>query len=136
MASREELLNSIQPGMRLDRNFFLKVYGYEISTPGFCNIAIKALEDAGCTKAADYYADTINAYQKSRENATKGIGKRLIEEIDRNYEKMCREAQGRGEEQRRQKEIQNLTRSELTELCQKLLQEGVITSPGQFVTMV
>lgn len=47
MASREELLQSIQPGMKLDKAFFLKIYGYELTWPGFAETAIKALEAAG-----------------------------------------------------------------------------------------
>ena len=35
MASREELLQSIQPGMRLDKDFFMRIYGYELTYPGF-----------------------------------------------------------------------------------------------------
>lgn len=35
MASRKELLATITPDMRLTRAFFLKVYGYELTWPGF-----------------------------------------------------------------------------------------------------
>ena len=59
MASREELLQSIRPGMKLNRAFFLKVYGYEITWPGFQDTAIKALEDAGCSKAREYYDSVV-----------------------------------------------------------------------------
>lgn len=47
MASRRELLESLKPGMHLDKNFFLKVYGYEISDPGFAENVIKRLEILG-----------------------------------------------------------------------------------------
>lgn len=54
--NKQQLLESIHPGMKLDKFFFLKVYGYEISFPGFADQAVKALEDAkailrkeGCT---------------------------------------------------------------------------------------
>lgn len=43
MASRRELLDSLKPGMHLDKNFFLKVYGYEITRPGFAEDVIKLL---------------------------------------------------------------------------------------------
>ena len=39
MASREELLASIRPGMELTKNFFLRIYGYELSFPGFAEVA-------------------------------------------------------------------------------------------------
>lgn len=37
MASRRELLDSLKPGMHLDKNFFLKIYGYDITRPGFAD---------------------------------------------------------------------------------------------------
>lgn len=39
MASREELLQSIGPDMRLDKWFFLRIYGYELTWPGFAEAA-------------------------------------------------------------------------------------------------
>ncbi|MEJ8760608.1 hypothetical protein [Enterocloster sp. HCN-30185] len=39
MASREELLQSIRPDMRLDKCFFLRIYGYELTGPGFSEVA-------------------------------------------------------------------------------------------------
>lgn len=62
MASREELLRSIQPGMKLDKAFFLKVYGYELTWPGFAETAIKALEDAGCSNARNYYISAVSGH--------------------------------------------------------------------------
>ena len=50
MASRRELLDSLKPGMHLNKNFFLKVYGYEITRPGFAEDVIKRLEILGCSK--------------------------------------------------------------------------------------
>lgn len=38
MASREELLQSIGPDMRLDKWFFLRIYGYELTWPGFAEV--------------------------------------------------------------------------------------------------
>ena len=35
MASREELLQSIRPDMTLTKAFFMRIYGYEITWPGF-----------------------------------------------------------------------------------------------------
>ena len=47
MASREELLESIRPDMKLTKNFFMKIYGYEISFPGFAEIPLTELEKSG-----------------------------------------------------------------------------------------
>lgn len=51
MASKDELLSTIIPNMRLTRVFFLKVYGYELTWPGFAEIALTKLEEQGCSKA-------------------------------------------------------------------------------------
>ena len=65
--NKQQLLESIHPGMKLDRHFFLKVYGYEISFHGFADKAVKALEDAGCSKAREYYDKTVAEYQRKQD---------------------------------------------------------------------
>ena len=132
MASREELLQSIQPGMKLDKAFFLKVYGYEISFPGFRDIAIRALEDAGCSKARSYYDAIVAEYERKYQEGLKEAAEWYSKQLDQKWEKKERT----GEKSRKQETIQNLTKKELTELCKKLLQEGIITSPEQFATAV
>ena len=69
MPSREELLHSIKPGMKLDKNFFLKIYGYEITWPGFAERALQRLEIMGCSKARAYYACIVqeNKYEWRKE---------------------------------------------------------------------
>lgn len=64
MASKHELLSSIQHGMRLTRDFFMQIYGYEISFPGFAEQAIATLEAAGCSHARQYYDDWVAGYEK------------------------------------------------------------------------
>ena len=64
MASRKELLAAITPSMKLTRAFFLKVYGYELTWPGFAEIALTKLEEQGCSKARTYYADIVAAYEQ------------------------------------------------------------------------
>ena len=68
MASKDELLSMIIPNMRLTRVFFLKVYGYELTWPGFAEIALTKLEEQGCSKARTYYADIVAAYEQEHEN--------------------------------------------------------------------
>ena len=45
MASREELLQSIRPDMKLSKAFFMRIYGYEITWPGFAEVALQRLEE-------------------------------------------------------------------------------------------
>lgn len=137
MPSREELLQSIHPDMKLDKAFFLKIYGYEITWPGFAETALRALEDAGCSKARSYYTSIVDAYERKRDEELKPVAKWLREKIDSDFEKRVKEYERKqGDEKRKQEITQNLTRDELTELCKRLLQEGIITSPEQFVTVL
>lgn len=73
MASKEELLQSIQPDMKLTKDFFKRIYGYELSFPGFSNRAISALESAGRSKARQYYTDWINEYETKRDAELKEV---------------------------------------------------------------
>ncbi|MDE7321311.1 MAG: hypothetical protein K2N73_01035 [Lachnospiraceae bacterium] len=99
MASREELLQGIHPKMRLDNAFFMKVYGYEISFPGFVDEAIKVLNDAGCSRAKDYYDRAVSEYEKKHDEEMKEVAAWYRKECEKQWQKR----QGEGEEQRKQK---------------------------------
>ena len=103
-ASREQLLQCISPDMKLTKGFFRKIYGYELSSPGFQEQAISALEAAGCTMARVYYNDVIGEYQKGREESLKTVAAAYLKECDQKWE----QKQKRGEEQRIQKRRQLL----------------------------
>ena len=62
MASCEELMQSIRPGMRLDKDFFLKIYGYEIGTPGFADTALEKLEGIYIMRAKPGQENPRNTY--------------------------------------------------------------------------
>ncbi len=130
---KQQLLESIRfhSGKQMNKAFFLKIYGYEISFPGFAEEAIKALNDAGCSRAREYYNVAVAEYRRKQDEELKPVARELHRKWERDWEKLVKE----GEEKRRQ-EIQSLTKEELTELCQKLLQEGVIERPEQFATAV
>lgn len=73
MASRRELLDSLKPGMHLDKNFFLKIYGYDITRPGFADDVIKRLEILGCSKARDYYTCIVSEYNHKHDQEMKRV---------------------------------------------------------------
>lgn len=97
--NRQQLLDSIQPGMKLDRAFFLKVYGYEISFPGFADEAIQTLEEAGCVKARGYYDMTVTEYQARNDKELRPIAKQIIKQSEAEWKHLQKE----GEERRRRK---------------------------------
>ena len=85
---KQQLLDSIQPNMKLDKSFFLKVYGYEISFPGFAEQAVKALEDAGCGRAREYYNMIVAEYQKKRDENLKPVVKELHKKWDEDWKRL------------------------------------------------
>lgn len=83
MASREELLQSIQPGMRLerlDKNFFLKIYGYELTWPGFAEVALTKLQGVGCNKARNYYTCIVVEQQYNDESVLKNVAEWYVKQ--------------------------------------------------------
>lgn len=104
MASREELLRSIRPDMRLDKDFFLQVYGYEITWPGFADVALQRLEVLGCSRARSYYSCVVAEYEQRQEESIKPVAAE--------YAKKCQEQWDRkvGEEIRIRKESLRILR--------------------------
>lgn len=115
--SREELLQSIKPGMKLDKAFFLKIYGYEFTWPGFQETAIRVLEDAGCSRAREYYDSVVGEYEKGCQEQIKEAGRWYLEECNREWKKKVKE----GEERRRREIMKDLHQKNDRELL-KLLQ--------------
>ena len=83
MASRRELLDSLKPGMHLDKNFFLKVYGYEITRPGFAEDVIKRLEILGCSKAREYYTCIVTEFEYRHDQEMKEVAKWYAKQNER-----------------------------------------------------
>lgn len=98
---KNQLLDSIRSGMKLDRAFFLKVYGYEISYPGFADEALKALNDAGCSRAREYYEMTVGEYQERHNEEMKPVAAWYREKCEKEWEKKKKE----GDEVRKRKEM-------------------------------
>lgn len=128
MPNKDEFLQSITPGMKLGKGFFLKVYGYEISYPGFSETAIKALEDAGCSKARRYYERITTEYETEQAAKLKPVAVWFRKEIDEEYERKIRKYQRKeGEEPRKQGITQDLHQKsdrELLSLLNQLEENG------------
>lgn len=73
--TRQQLLDSIHPGMRLDKAFFLSIYADEITWPGSSEEAIRKLEEAGCSRAREYYDQTVTEYQSRRDRELRPIAR-------------------------------------------------------------
>lgn len=94
MVSREELLQSIQPNMRLDKNFFMRIYGYELTWPGFAKMALDKLETAGCSKAGEYYLKFTSEYEAQQEAGIKEAAAQYRAELERKWKQEEKQKEG------------------------------------------
>lgn len=108
MASSRELLESIQPGMRLDRGFFLKIYGYEYTRPGFAETALQKLEQAGCSNARNYYSSIVAEYENKRDSEIMKVAvwyrEQLEKETENKNRKVVSESRNREKEAEQRKQ--------------------------------
>lgn len=87
MASRKELLDSIKPDMKSTKSFFIKIYGYELTWPGFAEDALNRLEEAGSSKAREHYAHVIAEYEQQHETEMKEVASWYRKWLDQEFEK-------------------------------------------------
>lgn len=73
MASCQELLDSIRPGMKLTKDLFMKIYGYELTWPGFARNALVRLEESGCSSAREYYKHFVTEYEDKHREEMKRV---------------------------------------------------------------
>lgn len=95
MASREELLQSIRPDMTLTKAFFMRIYGYEITWPGFAEVALQRLEEIGCSKAREYYGGFVAEYEAQDAAEMKEAGSGMRNRYRRKKEVITRGKQGK-----------------------------------------
>lgn len=118
MPNKEELLSSIKPDMRLTKDFFKRIYGYEISFPGFADQAIIALEAAGCSHAREYYISWVSEYETKHNAELKEVARWYHSQLEQEWEKRLRG----GEVKRTQKEnLQQMSDSDLITLLENLI---------------
>ena len=119
IASREELLSCIQPNMRLNKDFFLKIYGYEITWPGFKDVAIKKLKEVGCSLAEVHYENIISEYEGGQYKRVKEATSWYLKKCQDDWEKFTKKYEIKdGEEIRKLEEVELLKRKR--ELLTKL----------------
>lgn len=113
MAGKEELLSGIKPDMRLTKDFFKRIYGYEISFPGFAEQALSALETVGCSHARQYYTDWVNEYENARDVKLKEVARWYHSRLEQEWEKRQKEG---GEKRKRKEQTKSQTWTELSQI--------------------
>lgn len=125
MMSREILLRSIKPDMKLTKAFFLQIYGYELTWPGFAKEAIERLKMAGCSKAEEYYNNVASEQVEKYERTRKSIAEYLRQHKDE------RGAKWKSKEKQQEVEqlktgLQKKSDRELLILLQRLRTENIL----------
>lgn len=109
MASKRGLLDSISLDMKLNKAFFMKVYGYELTYPGFAEDVLVRLEFLGCSRAREYYNHFVSEYEKEHDRQMKNVAKW--------YRKKCEEAF----EEKKRKAVNELRKQQEAEQRKKAL---------------
>lgn len=100
MASREEFLYRIRPSMKLTEDFFKRIYGYEITWPGFAEKALQELGlITGYRKARLQYDRVVSCLNKAHEKEVREVSAWYAKECKKQFEALEKK---RGEEQRKQ----------------------------------
>ena len=94
--SKQQLLDSIHPEMRLTKSLLKRVYGYGVTDPAFPDKAIAALEAAGCNKIRQYYQDWVSQYEAAYRAEIEPVAAWYAAECVKEWEKKEKE----GEEKR------------------------------------
>ena len=95
--SRDELLRSVRPGTQTNKDFFLKVYGYDIGTPGFAEKVLVRLGILGNGAAREYYHKTIGDYETQDAKIKKEVGEWYAKQLQKEREGAKKRNGERGE---------------------------------------
>ena len=117
---KDDLLHSFSTGMKLYKSTFLKIYGYELSYPGFAEKALSWLEMLGCSKARAYYSGVVAEYEHQHEKEMKSVAAWYRKFCEDQQEKLKQKG-GNGDWKQRLKEMNN---SELLTFLENSLKEA------------
>lgn len=125
---KEEFLHSFSTGMKLYKSTFLKIYGYELSYPGFADKALDWLEMLGCSKARAYYSDIVAEYEHERDKGLKEVASWHRGDWENMLEKLkwkaVRESRKQQEAEQLKADLQQKSDRELLTLLQRLRQNS------------
>lgn len=89
---RESFLRSFSCDMKLYKSTFMKILGYDITTPGFAEDALTRLENLGCNRAREYYETVKSEWQKEHDAQMKSVAHWYRGQCENEFENMKRKA--------------------------------------------
>ena len=125
---RKPFLHSFSCGMKLYRSTFMKILGYDITTPGFAEDALTRLEILGCSRAREYYEAVRSEWQKEHDAQMKSAAHWYKGQCENEFESMkrkaVRESRKEREAEQLKADLQQKSDRELLILLQRLKQSG------------
>ena len=126
--NKDKFFHSFKTGMKLYKSTFLKIYGYELSYPGFAEQALSWLEMLGCSNARAYYSDVKVEYEHERDKGLKEVASWNRGDWDNLLEKLkwkaVRESRRQQEAEQLKTDLRQKSDKELLTLLQRLRQSG------------
>ena len=120
---KDELLHSFGTGMKLYKSTFLKIYGYELTYPGYAEKALSWLEMLGCSKARTYYSGVVAEYEHQHEKEMRGAAAWYRAQCE-NDKKEVRQDWNQKEVEQLKADLHQKSDRELLILLQRLSQSG------------
>ena len=115
---REPFLHSFSCDMKLYRSTFKKIFGYDITTPGFAEDALTRLEFLGCSRAREYYEAVRSEWQQEHDVQMKSVAHWYKGQCENEFENMKRKAVRESRE-----ELKKMSNSELLTHLESLIAE-------------
>ena len=80
----ETFIESFKP-VPMNKAFFLKIYGFELTWPGSAERCLQRLEELGSSRSRSYY-DTIAAdYEEQQEKTTQDVAAWYADQLERQW---------------------------------------------------
>lgn len=119
--SRRSLLDSFKPNKKLHKSLFMKIYGYELTWPGFAEDALTRLEILGCSRAREYYTCAVAEYEHEHEKEMISVAEWYRKQLERSEKPRTRQQ----ETEQRRIELLNKKKQLLLEKKSLLLTENL-----------
>lgn len=84
VAARDEFYKGLKP-MPLTKEFFLKIYGFELTWPGTAERFLNRLEELGSSRARKLYAAVVADYEEKQEKTTQEVAAWYAEQLERQW---------------------------------------------------
>lgn len=125
---RKPFLHSFSCDMRLYKSTFMKILGYDITTPGFAEDALTRLEILGCSRAREYYEAVKAEWQQEHDAQMKSVAHWYKGQCENEFEnlkrKAVRESRKEQEAEQLKADLRQKSDRELLTLLQRLRQSG------------